>query len=681
VSKILKRSVREMRKFLGTKTMKGVRKMRVTWKAIFIVLLVFSVMLDIVFVTFAKEMTPPYQYATLTEYQKTTGKEISKFNEAPQLAELVKQGKLPPVEKRLPKEPLVIVPLERIGEYGGTWRSTLLGRADASAIWRIVAYEPLIRWSPDFSKILPNIAERWTVTNGGKVFTFYLRQGIKWSDGEPFTADDIMFWYEDIILNKDLTPVVPRWLTSDGKEVEVEKVGNYVIRFKFTQPQGLFLQYLANSPWCFAPKHYMKQFHPRYVVKEKLDAMIKDAKLDHWYQLFSNMNDSWMNPNRPTINAWKLVTPLGVGTRVVLERNPYYWKIDIVGNQLPYIDKLTFDIVENQETLTLKALNGEIDMQYRFVGGGIKGYPLLMENREKGQYRVIKAYPVSMNEILIFFNLNHKDPVLRKIFNDRRFRIAMSHAINRKEIIDLCYLGQAQPYQAAPLPQSPYYYEKYAKAYIEYDPNKANQLLDEIGLIKRDGEGFRLRPDGKTLAITLEIASLPNPWPDAAELIRKYWQQVGVKVDIKLEDRSLWTIRTSGAEHDVSIWFGDGGVHTALIESWWYLPISNYSRQAPLWGIWYATRGKSGEEPPLEVKKQMQLYDQILVTTDSKKQKDLFRQILDIDAQNLYVIGVCTRPFAPGVVKNNFFNVPDEILEDSVAAPGQTNPCQYFIKQ
>ena len=648
---------------------------------VFIVLLISSIILSNVSLALTKEIPSPSQYTTLTEYQKVTGRRITKYGEAQSLSELVKQGKIPPVEQRLPKEPLVIIPIDRIGEYGGTWRSVMLGRSDLPNPSRIVSYEPLIRWSPDFKEILPNIVTRWIVSEGGKVFTFYLRQGIKWSDGVPFTANDVLFWYEDIILNKELTPVVPVWLRSDDKPAEIEKIGNYVIRFKFTKPQGLFLQYLANTHSTYAPKHYMKQFHPKYVAKEKLDAMVKEAKLNNWNQLFGNMNDPWMNPDRPTINAWKVVNPIGVGTRMILERNPYYWKIDTAGNQLPYIDKLIFEIVENQEVLTLKALNGEIDMQYRFVGGGIKGYPLLMENRDKGQYRVIKAYPVSTNEIVIFFNLNHKDPVLNQIFNDKRFRIAMSHAINRQEIIDLCYLGQAKPYQNAPLPQSYYYQEKYGKAYIDYEPNKANRLLDEMGLAKRDSDGFRLRPDGKTLSITLEIASLPNAWPEAAELIKRYWEQVGVKVAIKAEDRSLWNIRTTGAEYDASLWFGFVGVHALLTEPYWYVPISAISRHAPLWGLWYATKGASGVEPPQEVKKLMQLYDQILVTTDMKKQRSLFFQILDINIENLYVIGVCTRPFAPGVVKNNFFNVPDELLEDGVAAPGNTNTCQYFIKQ
>lgn len=630
--------------------------------------------------SFAQEQPSPPQYNSPAEYQKATGREIIEFNEATELAELVKTGKLPPVEERLPEKPLVVVPVEEVGQYGGTWRMAMLGRADTPALNRVVAYEPLLRWSPDFKELLSNIAEKWEIHDDGRTFVFYLRKGIKWSDGTPLTTEDAEFWFKDVILNEELTPVLPKWLVSEGKPAVFTKVDEYIFELTFSQPQGLFLQIIANNPGAFViPKHYMEQFHPKYTSEEKLEEMVKEEGLESWYQLFANMNDSWMNPERPTICAWKVVNPLGIGTRMSLTRNPYYWKVDIAGNQLPYVDRLAVDIVDNQEVLTMKALAGEIDMQYRFVGGGIAGYPVLMENRDVGNYRVIKAYPVSMNEICILFNLNHKDPILRSIFNDRRFRIAMSHAINRQEIIDLLYLGQAQPYQAAPLPQSRYYYEQLAKAFIEYDPDKANQLLDEMGLTKRDSDGFRLRPDGKTLSITLEIASLPNPWPDAGELIKKYWGEVGVKVAVKIEDRSLWQVRTAAAEHDVTFWFGDGGIN-ALLEPYWYFPYSQNSRYAPLWGQWYATKGESGEEPPEEVKQQMNLYDQILVTPDEKKQEELFRQILDINLENLYVIGVCTRPFAPGVVKNNFHNVPDEILEDSVAAPGQTNTCQYFIR-
>lgn len=605
----------------------------------------------------------------------------SGYNEAPQLAQQVKQGKLSPIGERLPANPLVVKPVERIGEYGGTWRMAMLGRADTAILTRTVNYENLVRWSPDWKRVIPNVVESWETTDGGRVFTFHLRKGMKWSDGTPFTADDIMFWYEDVASNKELTPTFPKWLTIDGKPVKVAKVNDFAVEFSFAKPYGLFLQFLACPGGdLYAPKHYMKQFHIKYAPKEKLEGMVKEAKLDHWYQLYANKNDAWMNPERPTLHAWRLTTALGTGPVVTFDRNPYYWKVDIAGNQLPYIDRIVFEIVDNVEVATMKALAGEIDYQDRHITQ-VQNYSLFAENRTKGDYRIGKVVGSSMNTMVIAFNLNHKDQVLRKIFNDRRFRFAMSLAINRKDVIDAVYYGQGEPCQPSPLPDSPFYYEPLSKAYIGYDPQRANKLLDEMGLTKRDKSGFRLRPDGKPLALTIEIAAgFPN-WEDACAMVKQFWEAVGIKTAIKVEDRSLFYTRKEAAEHDVAIWGGDGGMEV-LIEPRWYFPFSVESNHAPLWQLWYNTGGRSGEEPPQEVKKQMQLYNQILTTPDENKQIELMKEILKIDAENLYVIGISRPPLGYYIAKNNFRNVPETYFGSWLyPQPAPFNPCQFFIKK
>ncbi|MBC7321369.1 ABC transporter substrate-binding protein, partial [bacterium] len=315
----------------------------------------------------APKAPSPSQYNSPADYEKATGKKITRFSEAPALAELVKQGKLPPVEKRLPEKPLVIVPVEEVGKYGGSWRMAMRGRADTPLLSRQVGYEGLVIIDPDLANVLPGVAENWKIGGNGRIFTFYIRKGIKWSDGHLFTADDIMFWYKDIILNKELTPVIPSWLTSEGEVVKVEKIDTYTVRFTFKKPNGLFLPYFATGAGrsVLVPSHYLKQFHVNYTSKDKLNELVKKEGLNTWIDLFNNKNNFWMNPDLPVVFAWKVTTPLGVSTRVVFERNPYYWKIDTEGNQLPYIDRLVVDVVENIEVMKMKALNGEIDMQSR----------------------------------------------------------------------------------------------------------------------------------------------------------------------------------------------------------------------------------------------------------------------------------------------------------------------------
>ncbi len=602
------------------------------------------------------------------------------YNESPMWAEMVKAGKLPKVEDRLPKEPLVIEPVEEIGQYGGTWRRVAVGVRDIGIFTSRLTYENLMRLDPMGNELVPNVVKAWEASADGKEFTFYLREGIKWSDGAPFTADDIVFWFEDFILNKELTPSFPTWLKSGGEGCTISKLDDYSVKFTFKNPHGLFLIYLATPngrqliEW---PKHYMKQFHPRYAAQADLDKLVKEAEFETWYQLFGNKRD-FVNPDIPRIYAWTLKeAPPAIP--VVWERNPYYWKVDPEGNQLPYIDRVSFDIVEDKQTLNLKVMAGEVDMQSRHLL--FDNFPLFKENEDKGGYRVF-TWPSGVGtDYAIAFNQNHKDPVKKKIFQDRRFRIALSLAIDREEINEGVYLGMTEPSQVAPLPSSPFYLEEQAKAYIEHDPAQANKLLDEMGLTKRDSNGFRLRPDGKTLVVTIEYAPIFGSWDLSSELVKSHWEKVGVKTALKQEARTLFYERKQALEHDVGIWTGSGEF-MPIIDPRWFVPVSAES----IWGIGYAeyrvSGGERGEEPTGDVKKVIELHDRIIGTPDMKKQVELFHEILRLNAKNLWVIGVVTNPPFPFVVKNNFRNVPQRGLCDwNTLCPGATRTEQYFIRK
>jgi peptide/nickel transport system substrate-binding protein len=613
-----------------------------------------------------------------------------KYNEAPMLAELVKQGKLPPVNQRLPEQPLVLKPPEKIGKYGGTLRTAMLGPSDTYSILQLIGNDSLVRLDPYRNKIVPNLALSFKEEDKGKVFVFRLRKGTKWSDGSPFNADDIMFWYNDVLLNKELTPTIPVWLTIGGKPVKVVKVDDYTVRFEFEQPYGMFLMRLAQAQGdsILIPKNYMKQFHPKYTPKEKLDELVKKEGFQQWYQLFMSKNDIYLNPERPTLFAWKVVTAgQTLGANMVYERNPYYWKVDSAGNQLPYIDKVVYSIEENVEVITMKALSGQLDMEHRYasVSGGspVQNYPLFMENKEKGGYKIVRIISTRSNSAAYGFNLNHKDPVVRKIYNDKRFRIAMSLAINREEIIKLMgydKLGSV-PYQCAPLPNSPYYHERLAKQYLEYDPEKANQLLDEIGL-KRGPDGFRLRPDGKPLLVTIEVIAPHTARIDISQLVKKYWNDVGVKTEVRVIERSLFYTRKAAGEHDVATWGADGGSGIEpILEPRWYFPYSQESLFGTLWALWYMTGGKSGEEPPKEVKRQIALYDKILSTTNESQRKLLFKQLLDIAADQFWGIGICTEPFMFATFRKNIGNLPQEMAASWLYLyPAIYNPTLFFFE-
>ncbi|MGN6359131.1 MAG: ABC transporter substrate-binding protein [Thermomicrobiales bacterium] len=608
--------------------------------------------------------------------------------EAPLLADLVKAGKLPPVAERASKNPEVVKPTERIGKYGGTWRMGSLGGSDAAFFGRTIGCTNMVRWNPEWTAVIPDVAAAVETSSDGKAFTFTLREGMKWSDGEPFGPDDIVFWHDDVLFNKELTP------SPGNNPPKVEKVDDHTVRFSFPQPGGLYLEEMARpgqTDLLTYPAHYLKQFHKKYADPAKLEQLMKENNAESWVKLFqlkgasvpgTSYSAQWSNPDLPTLNPWKIVAPYGTGNRVSAERNPYFWKVDPDGNQLPYIDKVVFDVYQDLQPLVLKAANGEIDMQDRHLATN-QNKPVFVDNQQKGQYHFYETVPDSSNTAGIYPNWNHKDPVMRQIIQNKDFRVGLSYAIDRPAIIQAVYVGQGEPYQVASRPESKYYDEEFAKQFTEHDPDKANQHLDKV-LPQKDSEGFRLRPDGKRFTMIIEIASANTDQIDVMKLIQTQTKAVGLDIQSKVEDRSLLWTRKNAADVDGMIWTGDAGLYEELNPSR-YFPQFDGSHFAVARAYWYAKPAHPptpAEEPPDIVKKQMSLYDQVLATVDDKKRDDLMRQLLAIAKDQLYIIGTVLPSNGYGIVKNNFHNVPAKIFSSGSTYnnPGPTNPSQYFIE-
>ncbi len=362
----------------------------------------------------------------------------AKYHEAPALAELVKAGKLPPVEQRLPEQPLVVPVVEKTGEYGGVWRRAFLGPADANNYVRVV-YDGLFRFSPDGARIEPKLAQAATSSPDFKVWTIQLRKGARWSDGTPFTADDIIFWYKDVITNRDLTPSLPTWMSnSDGSAAKVEKIDDVTVRFTYDRPATLFLSELANQDGpdqsfaMFLPAHYLKQFHPAYTKMEDLDRQVQAASFKSWTQLFTAKATPASNPERPTMAAWLPVSRISDPV-FTIRRNPYYIGVDPAGNQLPYIDEVRFTYFADQQALNLAAIAGDFDMQARHIQ--MTNYPVLKEQEKNGKYRVLIWPTFGGSDAIVAINSTYTaDPVLGRLLATKDFRVALSYAINRDEI-------------------------------------------------------------------------------------------------------------------------------------------------------------------------------------------------------------------------------------------------------
>jgi peptide/nickel transport system substrate-binding protein len=609
------------------------------------------------------------------------------YKEAPALAAQAAAGKLPAVAARLPVHPLVEKGAT-IGRYGGNWNSVLLGASDTFWLIKTIGYESLTRWDNAAEKIIPNLAESVTANADQTVFTVKLREGLKWSDGAPFTADDILFWYEDVIMAKELTPTVPSWLRAGDQPVKVEKLGPTELRFSFAAPNGIFLLNEGalvnngiNTPLTAYPKHYLSRFHAKY--NPNADAEAKAAGAPGWAQRFMDItgpNSRWRIAGVPTMAPWMLTDPYDQSPLVVAERNPYYFKVDGAGNQLPYLDKVIFPVLDDVEAILLRAMKGEIDFIDRHITIN-RNKPVIFDGQAQGNYKLYATTPSLMNTMVIYLNQTSNDAVKREIFNNRDFRIGLSHAINRQKIIDVIYLGQGEPFQAAPRPGTKFYSESMAKQYTEYSKDKANAALDKAGYAKRDGNGFRLGPDGKRISFAIEAPTDFTPqWIDILELIKADWTAVGIDMQIRPEARSLLATRAAGNEHDATVWRGDGGAGAdVFLEPVNYLPLdATYKPYGVKWTAWYTSGGK-GEAPPETIRKQFQLYDQLKAAGDEAGRDALMRQILANAAEDFRVIGISLEPQGYGMVKTDFRNLPDPMPVLSMhPTPGVTNPELYY---
>jgi peptide/nickel transport system substrate-binding protein len=611
------------------------------------------------------------------------------YQEAPQLAEQVAAGALPPVEERLPESPEVITPLESVGTYGGKLRRVLGGSNDHNSILRIVSPQGLTRWKPDFSEVIPNVAESWEVNEEGSEFTFHLREGMKWSDGHPFTADDIMFFVEDILHNEEFYPNPPARFVVGGEAMTAEKIDDYTVKLKFAAPYGTFLTELA-TPLAQEPvlwaKHFCQQYHPKY--NENVQQMVEATEaVEDWPGLFRlncgevEAPNRWANPDRPTLDPW-VVTGEGYSagsTQVVMERNPYFWQVDTEGNQLPYIDTLEMGVAQDNQTLVLEAVAGNIDMQRRRISN-LANKPVFAENAEKGGFKLLNMINSNSNSIAIHFNHTHKDPVMREVLRNKDVRIALSLGIDREEIIDIVYQGQGEPWQIGPRPDHVLYNEQLGRQHTEYDPDRANELLDAAGLDQRDDEGYRLLPNGERFTFNVNYTGIEQPdWGDALEIIAEQWEELGIEVNSSSVERSIYYSRGEANEHDFMVWGAPGGLDPTLSPrdvlavhpqaSWFGIP----------WTRWYLSGGTDGEEPTESMKKRLELYEAFKAEADQEKALDIFREIHQIAADEFEIIGVTLAPNLVGVVNKNLRNVPESIPASWMYPdPGPTLPQTYY---
>jgi peptide/nickel transport system substrate-binding protein len=614
----------------------------------------------------------PQQFE-LAEFESAAGCTLT-FSENPAIADLNARiagnpTDLPAVAERLPAEPLVVAPYEQIGTYGGTLdglsNATEAGTSDILSVRHV----NLVRYSDDLQTIVPFVAKGWQWNDDFTELLIFLREGHKWSDGQPFTSEDIVFWYNDLILNNDIYPETPsRWLFN-GEPMQVEAVDTTTVRMTFPVPTpGILNRFAVDYGQVFQPKHFLSQYHIAY--NSNADEEAQAAGYENWADQLNEYygGSDWKDvpsplidnsaPNVvPTLESHLLVNETAEGRRLVA--NPYFFVVDTAGNQLPYINEINEQYVPDGELRILKITNGEVD--YKTQSIALENFPVLKENEAQGNYTAELAPGLGVN-VFYAFNTTHKDDVLREIFNDVRFRQAMSVAIDRNEINEIVYLGQGEPQQSVPADPATVQFvtPEHLNAFIEYNPDQANTLLDEMGLADGDGDGVRERPDGSPLSIQLQYSNQAAP-VRLHELVKGYWEDVGVKVDLKEVTSDEYRAQGNNNDLDVTVWKNDG-ISAPLISqdvTMMVPPFGDFFNPGTgfEWANYVKSDGAEGTEPPADVQ---QLYDLtsefITYPLGSDESNRIGAEIVDIHVNNLWKIGIVGNVVDPYIHHNNLGN-------------------------
>jgi len=617
------------------------------------------------------------------------------YSESPMLAERVAAGTLPPVAERLPANPRVVdLPWSQVGTYGGDFRDPFVGDGFWSSqmvFWTF--WKGLVNWNEGYSDWVPNIAESVDVSEDATTYTFHIREGIKWSDGVPFTSDDVLFAINDIMGNEELNSgTFPAgWLKPGDAAPVAEKIDDLTFSITFDVPYGMFLLNMAGWPgWelVTAPKHYLQQFHIDY-NPDGIDELIAQTEgAEDWVSLF--VAHSAVGPgtdpaiisrdvNYPTMFPWIYTQPMGTGTQFVAERNPYYYWVDEAGNQLPYIDRIVGSAYQDDQTMLVDVLAGQFDTMANTTD---EQRPLFFENEATSGLKVYPTKSEGGGTVSVNFNMTH--PELGAIFSQKDFRVGVSYAIDREEIIDIVYFGQGYPRQISPNEDSPLYNEQLSNQYLEYNVELANTTLDAV-LPDKDADGWRINPatgEKLTVVLTVQTGDYGLRFTDVGELLKQYLADVGIDVVVDVVANEVWTERRNDNSMEATIFTGEGGYGiTAITDPRYFVPVHGQSIWGNGWNLWYLEpNNPSLVEPPQEIQDHIALYESVLQAPTSEQRLELMKQVLQTAADNFWVIGISSASDSYRPLSARLGNVPESWVNGwNPGGPAIAFPEQWFF--
>ncbi|WP_222184119.1 ABC transporter substrate-binding protein [Geminicoccus harenae] len=558
-----------------------------------------------------------------------------------------------------PPEVPLVVEVEQPGQQGGTLR-TLIGRARDTRLLTVYGYARLVGYDLDY-RLVPDLLESFEVEEG-RIFTFHLRPGHRWSDGQPFTSEDFRFYWEDVANNETLMPTGPDvQMVMDGEPPEVSHPDELTVRYAWKQPNPFFLPALAAAApiYLYRPAHYLKPFHEKYAKPDELAQQIARTKSRDWGDLFGRKDriSKIDNPEMPDVQPWVLQTP-PPSERFVAVRNRYFHRVDQNGVQLPYIDQVVLDVVDSK-LIPIKTGAGETDLQAR--GLFFKDYTFLKESEQRNGLVTRLWKQASGAHLALFPNLHAADPVWRAMFREVRFRKALAIGIDREAINQFLFFGLAVPSNNTVMPESPLWRDELGTANTGFDPGKANELLDQLGLAMGPA-GFRKLPDGRDLRLVVETAGEDSEQSDVLELVATNWREIGFGIDVKPSQRDVLRNRVFSGEALMTIWYGvENGIPQPDYPPVEFVPTAQDQAQWPKWGQYMETKGMAGEKPDLpEAKALMKLFEDWRFAEDEQAQAAIWLQILENHAANVWTIGLIGGVLQPVAARPGLMNLPAE---------------------
>ncbi len=607
----------------------------------------------------------------LADYEAEYGTTVPAFSESPMLAEMVAAGTLPPVEERLPDNPVVQIPLEDIGKYGGNLHwveytidyDHYLRHLNETNLLELRPAKGTARYKWMGGEIMPGVYESWSTSDDSQTFEFALRKGLKWSDGEAVTTEDIRFYIEDVLRNEEVTPAAPSWLNYRGQPTGFEVLDEQTVRFVFAEPNGFFLPQMVNWAWSshLRPAHYFKQYHTGYTDIGELLPLMEEQEFtaaEDWGRWFVGIQDNATGGayqrrtadyrSMPVLQpyAWESEPQQG---EFIMMRNPYFYKVDPDGNQLPYIDSVSRSLVTDLEVENLKIISGETDIQGQFIR--LSDYPMFSQNQDAGNYHLM-ALPAWQDQLLIVpFNFDPADPVLGEILRDKRFRQALSLAVDRDEVKKSIFLDFGVPSAFAPVAGSAWYKDEFRDAYAEFDLERANALLDEMGLEWDANSEFRLRPDGQRMVLPIDYYDVTPPATPGGELLREFWVEIGVDTQVEQVNGQFYWQKRGANETVGTIWWANGlsPADTVFVSSF---------LMTPSWWTWFGAQGTDGTEPQdPEAVKLMELFWELESSTTEEEQIRLGIEIFENHKENVWNIGTVASAPQPFVYSQGLGNI------------------------